>query len=269
MTNQQLNGKTALVTGGAGLLGQHFCKALADAGATVVVADLDINAAKLTIENFGELSRHGSYAVKCDVSNPQSVTDMIGLIEQRNQTIDILVNNAATKTNDLDAFFDPFESYSLKTWREVNSVNLDGMFLVAQAVGNHMIKNQIRGSIIQIASIYGVVAPDQRIYEGSEFKGRPINSPAIYSVSKAGVIALTNYLAAYWGDKGIRVNTISPGGIISGQNNEFVSRYSKRVPMRRMGEAKELIGALLLLASDYSTYINGQNIVIDGGLSTW
>ena len=269
MHNHQLNGRTALVTGGAGLLGRHFCSALAQSGASLIVADSDIDAAQSTVEHLNKTASLGSYAVKCDVANPQSVRDMIESIEQRNQTIDILVNNAATKTSDLDAFFEPFETYSLNTWREVNSVNLDGMFLIAQAVGNHMIKRQVSGSIIQIASVYGVVSPDQRIYEGSEYNGRGINSPAIYSVSKAGVIALSNYLATYWADKGIRVNTISPGGIYSGQNNRFVDRYSERVPMSRMGSAEELLGALLLLASDGSTYINGQNLVVDGGLSSW
>jgi NAD(P)-dependent dehydrogenase (short-subunit alcohol dehydrogenase family) len=132
-----------------------------------------------------------------------------------------------------------------------------------------MIKAGTRGSIVQISSIYGVNAPDQRIYEGSEYNGRPINTPAVYSVSKAGVIALSAYLAAYWGGKGIRVNTISPGGMFSGQNAQFVMRYSDKVPMNRMGDPKELEGALLLLASDASSYITGQNFLIDGGLTIW
>ena len=132
-----------------------------------------------------------------------------------------------------------------------------------------MVKNKISGSIIQTASIYGVVAPDQRIYEGSQYLGRPINTPAVYSVSKAAVIGLTSYLSTYWGAQGIRVNTLTPGGIESGQNDIFKNKYSNRVPMGRMGNSDELVGALLFLASDASTYVNGQNLIVDGGLSVW
>jgi NAD(P)-dependent dehydrogenase (short-subunit alcohol dehydrogenase family) len=130
-------------------------------------------------------------------------------------------------------------------------------------------KAQGGGSIIQIASIYGVVAPDQRIYEGSEYNGRAINTPAVYSVSKAAVLGLTSYLSTYWADSKIRVNTLTPGGIASGQNSEFNNKYSNRVPLGRMGEASELTGALIYLASDASSYVTGQNIIIDGGLSAW
>ncbi len=144
-----------------------------------------------------------------------------------------------------------------------------GMFLVAQAVGKSMLKRKVAGSIIQTASIYGVVAPDQRIYEGSEYMGRPINSPAVYSASKAGVIGLTKYLASYWGAQGIRVNTLTPGGVESGQNDVFRGRYSARVPLNRMAQADEIADALVFLASDASSYITGQNLIVDGGLSCW
>jgi len=179
-----------------------------------------------------------------------------------------LLNNAASKGSNLDQFFTPFENYSLQTWREVMAVNIDGLFLVAQSVGNHM-KALGGGSIIQISSIYGVVAPDQRIYEGSEYNGRAINTPAVYSVSKAAVLGLTSYLSTYWADSKIRVNTLTPGGIASGQNGEFNKKYSNRVPLGRMGEAAELTGALIYLASDASSYVTGQNIIVDGGLSAW
>lgn len=122
---------------------------------------------------------------------------------------------------------------------------------------------------MQTASIYGVTAPDQRIYEGSEYNGKPINTPAVYSASKAGLIGLTQYLATYWGEKGVRVNTLTPGGVASGQNEIFNSRYSARVPMGRMAAIQDLVGALIFLASDASAYVTGQNIIIDGGLSAW
>ena len=143
------------------------------------------------------------------------------------------------------------------------------MFLVAKAVGKQMVAQGKGGSVIQTASIYGVMAPDQRIYEGSFYLGRQINTPAVYAVSKAGVIGLTKYLAAYWADKGIRVNTLTPGGTESGQNDEFKRRYSNRVPLARMAQAHEMVGTLLYLASDASSYVTGQNIIVDGGLSIW
>ena len=125
------------------------------------------------------------------------------------------------------------------------------------------------GSIIQTASIYAVVGPDQRIYEGSLYEGRPINTPPVYSASKAGVVGLTKYLATYWGGKGVRVNTLTPGGVASGQNETFVGRYSARVPLGRMADSKEIATALVFLASDASSYITGQNLIVDGGLSAW
>jgi NAD(P)-dependent dehydrogenase (short-subunit alcohol dehydrogenase family) len=143
------------------------------------------------------------------------------------------------------------------------------MFLVAQAVGRRMVSQGTGGSIIQTASVYGVVAPDMRIYEGSYYLERQISSPAVYSASKAGVIGLTRYLAAYWANKNIRVNALSPGGVDSGQNETFKQRYSARLPMGRMARPSEMQGALLFLASDASTYVTGQNIIVDGGLTAW
>ena len=132
-----------------------------------------------------------------------------------------------------------------------------------------MVKQDCGGSIIQTSSIYGLAAPDQRIYSGSSYLGREINTPAVYTTSKAAVIGLTNHLATYWADKGIRVNTITPGGMESGQNEEFKWNYSKRVPMNRMGNPDEIVGAVIYLASNASSYVTGQNIVVDGGLTCW
>jgi NAD(P)-dependent dehydrogenase (short-subunit alcohol dehydrogenase family) len=142
------------------------------------------------------------------------------------------------------------------------------MFLVAQAAGRHMAVHG-GGSIIQTSSIYGVVAPDQRIYEGSFYLGGAINTPAVYSASKAAVIGLTRHLATYWASANIRVNTLTPGGVESGQNAEFSRRYSARVPLGRMAETGDMVGALVFLASDASGYVTGQNLVVDGGLTAW
>lgn len=264
-----LKDKTAVVTGGCGILGRHFCAALAAFGANVVIAD---RLAKDCNKQASAISKEYSaevIGIACDVSDPVSVNDMVRKVVKRFGGIDILHNNAATKTNDPKAFFAPTEKYTLREWRKVMEVNLDGMFLVAQAVGKQMTKQKTGGSIIQTASIYGVMAPDQRIYAGSKYLGRPINTPPVYSASKAGVVGLTRYLASYWGAKGIRVNTLVPGGVESGQNKIFSKKYSARVPMGRMARAEEMVGALIYLASDASSYVTGETIMVDGGLHVW
>jgi NAD(P)-dependent dehydrogenase (short-subunit alcohol dehydrogenase family) len=263
-----LAGRVALVTGATGLLGRHFCAGLADHGAAVAVIDLD---AAGTAAFAGELS--AAYGTKClgfgaDVADPAAVKAMADRVERELGPIDILHNNAQAVRRDPERYFAPAETFDLDTWREVMAVNLDGAFLVAREIGARMAARG-RGSIIQTASIYGVVGPDQRIYEGSEYLGRPINTPPVYSASKAGLIGLTRYFAAYWGARGVRVNTLTPGGVSSGQNDAFDRRYSARVPLGRMARAEELVGALVFLASDASSYVNGQNLIVDGGLAAW
>jgi NAD(P)-dependent dehydrogenase (short-subunit alcohol dehydrogenase family) len=265
----ELKGKTALVTGAVGILGQRFCRGLAEFGAQVAVIDLDEERCQAFA---GELQRdYGGAAVGigCDVADPASVKGMVDKAVKHFGAIHILHNNAASKSADLDAFFASTENYSLAEWRKIMSVNIDGMFLVAQAVGGQMQKQGAGGSIIQTASIYGLVSSDKRIYEGSFYLGRQISNPAVYSTSKAAVVGLTRFLAANWGDAGIRVNALVPGGVESGQNDTFKARYSARVPLGRMAKADEMVGALVYLASDASSYVTGHCLVVDGGLSAW
>ena len=264
-----LSGKAAVVTGALGILGRHFCRGLAEFGASVAVVDLDQHECERFAEELAGEYRVTTAGIGCDVSDPDSVAAMLKTAVSSLGPVTILHNNAATKTSDLEAFFAPTEEYALPAWREVMSVNIDGMFLVAQAVGNHMREHGRGGSIIQTASVYGLVAPDQRIYEGSHYLNRQINTPAVYSTSKSAVVGLSKYLAAYWGEAGIRVNTLVPGGVESGQNETFQRRYSARVPLGRMGRASELVGALVYLSSDASSYVTGQCLVVDGGLSAW
>jgi NAD(P)-dependent dehydrogenase (short-subunit alcohol dehydrogenase family) len=264
-----LSGKVAVVTGAVGILGQGFCKGLASFGAKLAVVDLDPDrcsafAAELEVD-YGT----PALGVACNVADPISVTRMLEQVVGHFGAIHILHNNAASKSADLDAFFASTEEYSLAEWRKIMSVNVDGMFLVAQAVGAQMQKQGSGGSIIQTASIYGVVSSDKRIYEGSFYLGRQISNPAVYSTSKAAVVGLTRYLAANWGDAGIRVNALVPGGVESGQNDTFKARYSARVPLGRMAKPDEMVGALVYLASDASSYVTGQCLVVDGGLSAW
>jgi NAD(P)-dependent dehydrogenase (short-subunit alcohol dehydrogenase family) len=263
-----LAGKVAVVTGACGILGRHFCAALAGQGATVAAVDLDTMAvgelaARLSAQ-FGTLA----LGLTCDVADGPQVSAMTERTVEQFGRIDVLLNNAATKTSDIRAFMQPAEAMSLRTWRETMAVNLDGVFLVAQAVGNRM-RAQRSGSIIQTASIYGVVGPDLRIYEGSYYLGGAITNPASYSASKAGVIGLTRHLATAWAADGVRVNALVPGGVESGQNETFKARYSARVPLGRMARPGELVGAVIWLASDAASYVTGQVVAVDGGLTAW
>ncbi|MGE7986179.1 SDR family oxidoreductase [Lysinibacillus fusiformis] len=264
-----IRGKTAIVTGGAGILGSHFCRGLADAGASVAVVDIDVQKATEVANSITKNFEVKAKGIFCDLTSEQSVIEMVESVVKEFGTIDILHNNAAGKSSNLNAFFAPFEEYELDQWKEIMSTNLDSMFLVAKHVGKIMKEQGNGGSIIQTASIYGVMGPDNRIYDGSYYYNRQINTPAIYSASKGGVVALTKYLATYWAKDGIRVNTITPGGVESGQNETFKKNYGNRIPLGRMAQAEEMVGALIYLASDASSYVTGQNILIDGGLSAW
>lgn len=262
-----LSGKVALVTGGAGVIGRRCCVGLAEFGADVAVVDRDADGAAETAAEIERRHDRRALAVAADVADPEAVRRMTERVVEELGGIDILHNNAAGKSDDPEAFFRSFEDYDPDQWRAIMAVNLDAMFLVAQAVGRRMIDRGRGGSIVQTSSIYGLLAPDFRIYEGSGHQGRPVSSPAVYSASKAGVVGLTRYLAVYWARHGIRVNALAPGGVESGQNQEFQRRYGARVPLGRMAHRDEIVGALLFLASDASSYVTGQTLVVDGGLS--
>lgn len=260
--------KKAIVTGGAGILGRHFCFGLAEAGAQVAVVDINKEVAQQVVDQIIERGGQAS-CFYCDLTSEDSVISMVDEVKSEFGSIDILHNNAAGKSNDLNAFFAPFEEYDLNQWKQIMSTDLDSMFLVAKHVGKVMKAQGTGGSVIQTSSIYGIMGPDNRIYEGSYYLGREINTPAIYSAAKAGVIGLTRYLATYWAKDGIRVNAITPGGVESGQNEAFKQKYSNRIPLGRMAQPDEMVGALIYLASEASKYVTGQNIIVDGGLSAW
>ena len=264
-----LHGKVAIVTGGLGILGRGFCRGLAEFGASVAAVDLDEDTCAAFAAELESESGLKAVGVGCDIADRDSVEAMVARVVDTLGGVHVLHNNAASKSSNLEAFFAPFEDYSLDEWRRIMSVNIDGMFLVAQAAGRQMVEQGTGGSIIQTSSIYGIRGSDKRIYEGSFYLDRQISNPAVYSTSKAAVVGLTKYLAAYWADQGIRVNTLTPAGVESGQNDTFKARYAARVPLGRMAQADEVVGALLYLASDASSYVTGQNIVVDGGLSAW
>ena len=269
-----LHGRVALVTGGAGLLGCEFCGTLAEAGAQVAVADID-ECAAAKVADMLRGKNHGALSIHVDVTDPVSVNRMVRSTLDSLGRLDILVNSAG-----LDPKFDPenlqadstkgvegaFEDYPLKAWQQAIDVNLTGTFLCCQQAVKPML-SQKGGVIINLASIYGLTAPDQRLYQRP---GQPDRfKPAYYSATKAGVLGLTRYLAAYYAGKNIRVNSISPGGVYNGHDEEFVKAYSARAVLSRMAEKDEMNGALLYLASDASKYVTGANIVVDGGWTIW
>ena len=264
-----LKGKTAIVTGGIGILGRQFCSILAEFGANVAVVDIQYELAKDFAAELETKYGQKSAGFYCDVTKPESVDQMVKDVVALFGEINILHNNAAGKSKNLSQFFAPLEEYDLDQWNQIMDINIGGMFLVAKYVGKVMVEQNKGGSIIQTSSIYGIMGPDNRIYQGSFYLEHQINTPAVYAASKSAVIGLTKYLATYWASKKIRVNTITPGGVESGQNDIFIHNYSNRVPLFRMGQPYEIAGALIYLASDASSYVTGQNMVVDGGLSIW
>lgn len=258
-----LDQKIAVVTGALGLLGKKHCEALAEAGAHVVVADLDGEAAGAFADQLGE--QH--LGIGLDVSDKSSVQEAADQVIQRFGRIDILVNNAAIN----DRFEHPamakelsaFENYPLDAFKLSIDVNITGVFLCSQVFGTLM-ANQGSGSIINIASTYGMVGPDQNIYCNDEGE-QTFYKSAAYPVTKGAVLNFTRFLAAYWGHRGVRVNTLSPGGVEHGQQEFFIRNYSAKTLLGRMAAADDYQGALVFLASEASKYMTGANLVVDGG----
>lgn len=262
-----LLGRTAIVTGALGLIGKQHCLALAEAGANVVVCDINEEnciafAKELPTESIG---------LAFDITNKQQVEKAKQKILEKFKNIDILVNNAAINDmveNPVSLLEESkFENYPLDLFRKVIDVNVTGIFICSQVFGAEMAK-QNKGSIINIASTYGIVAPDQSLYLKPDGSRLFYKSPA-YPTAKGAVIAFTRFLAAYWGEKNVRVNTLSPGGVENNQAEFFIDNYSKRTPLKRMAKPNDYKGALLFLASDASSYMTGANLVVDGGWTIW
>ncbi len=268
----RLDGRVAVVTGGAGLLGAEFCRTLAEAGASVVVADINQDAAEAVARQIGR-DGTSAFSFPLDVTRIESSRDLVAETLSRYGRLDILVNSAA-----LDPKFDPqalargllpgrFEDFPLELWNQALAVNLTGVFLVTQACVQPMLE-QGRGSIINICSTYGLTGPDQRLYVNAEGK-RIGYKPVYYTVTKAGILGFTRYLAAYYAGTQIRVNALTPGGVYNQHDEHFVQNYSARTILGRMAQKDEMNGALLFLASDASSYMTGANLIVDGGWTAW
>lgn len=275
MDKFSLKNKTAVVVGGRGFLGSRFCRELKQAEAKVYAADLPDTSAAANADT-NKVSVESIHNIIIDVTDANSVQSMVDTVKEESGAIDVLIYSVTAKPDD---FYYPFTECSLEGWQKIIKVELDGLFLVTSKVGALM-EEAGQGSIIFVSSIYGIVGNDQRIYKGSNLdslygrvngkKGGQIYSHAGYAASKGAVISMTRFLAAYWGEKGIRVNCITPGGVEHpGESQVFVDKYSQRVPLGRKAKPDEISSSVLYLASDASSYVTGHNLVIDGGLTIW
>lgn len=264
-----VSGRTVIVTGGLGQLGRQFCLMLARRGAKVAAWDNRAARCPAAVAAFGsEQERILSLGV--DVTDRQSVEAGLSSVIEWAGVPDGLVNAAALDSPPGAPAEEngPFETYPGSSWDRVMDVNVKGTMVCCQVVGGRMAAAQ-RGSIVNISSIYGLVSPDQRLYEYRRAEGAPFFKPVAYAASKSALFNLTRYLATYWAPENVRVNTVTFGGVFNGQDAQFLEAYRDRAPMRRMAREDEYNGAILFLLSDASSYMTGSNLVIDGGWTAW
>ena len=259
-----LKNKMIILTGGLGFIGKKLTVNLVQNGAKVIVLDIKSFKEFKNIKNFRNLENLNYF--RCDVSNLNSLKKILPKILKISKKIDVLINNAALNDSlekKTSLKLSKFENFPEKYWNDSIKANLNSLFLCSQIFGTQMIKYN-DGSIINIASTYGIVGPDQKIYQDKKLKNFFYKNPA-YPTAKGGVISFTKYLASYWGKNGIRVNCLSPGGLENEQKEIFIKNYSSKTLIGRMGKAEDLFGVIRLLCSEESSYITGANFIIDGG----
>ncbi len=264
-----LTGRVAIVTGGAGLLGYHHGAILAAAGAHVVLLDLAAANPALRAEQLQLAHGPECLGLAVDITSEASIEEAREKIVAQFGRVDILINNAANNPKVEDAKpgqqWSRLENFPVQVWNDDIAVGLTGAFLCSRVFGAEMVKRNA-GVILNVASDLGVIAPDQRLYrkDGLPEDQQPVK-PVTYSVVKTGLIGLTRYLSTYWTANNIRVNAISPGGVFNGQPTEFTDKLHALIPMARMAQKDEYQGAVLFLCSDASSYMTGQNLIVDGG----
>lgn len=254
-----LHEKTAVVTGGAGLIGKPVVTGLAQADAKVYIADIDEKAGNEIEKTLHDKGLSGEW-IRLDITDISSIKSCIKTVIEREKKIDIWVNCAYPRTTDWST---KFEEIKYESWKKNVDMHLNGYFLCCQQIAEQM-KKQKKGSIINLGSIYGIVGPDFSIYTGSN-----TTMPAAYAAIKGGIINFTRYLATYYAKDGIRVNAVCPGGIYDNQPAVFVKKYAEKTPMGRMGSPEEIAGPVIFLASESSSYITGHILMVDGGWTVW
>lgn len=255
-----LDKKTIIVTGACGLLGREICNGLAELDAQIVIADIDILSSEKLQKELQEQYNTTVITFPLDINSEESVNRLVDELSNKAIIVDGLVNNAYPRNA---TYGTVFEEITMDSWRENIDMHLNGYFNISQKIARLMMQHN-RGNIVNIASIYGMLGPDFKIYEGTE-----MTMPAEYAAIKGAIINFTRYLATYLAPYNIRVNCLSPGGIFNDQPESFVENYKQRTPMGRMGIPEDIAGTALFLLSDLSSYMTGQNIVVDGGWSVW
>lgn len=267
-----MTGRVAVITGGAGLLGVKHAEALAAAGAAPVLLDLPHTDGETRARALAKEFGVSASALNADITSANEVERALRSVLERYGRVDVLINNAANNPkveSRTGTQWSRLENFSLEQWQTDLAVGLTGAFLCSRVFGSEMARKG-RGVILNVASDLAVIAPDQRIYrkEGLAEDEQPVK-PVTYSVVKTGLVGLSRYLATYWAEVGVRVNSISPGGIYAEQAEDFVQKLTQLIPLGRMARADEYKAAVLFLCSDASSYMTGQNLIIDGGRSCW
>lgn len=268
----RLRGKNFVVTGAMGLLGIQHVLAILSEGGKVALIDIDSTKMESFTRDLPENQRSNVIAIKCDISQENEVMLAARMIGETFGFVHGLVNNAsinASVEKNLNKF-ERFEKITYSSWKEELDVGLWGSILCSRIFGVLMIEGGIKGSIVNISSDHGLIAPNQNLYkiDGLLDEEQPVK-PVTYSVIKHGLIGLTRYLATYWSASGIRINTLCPGGVLNNQNDQFISRIKSLIPLGRMANPNEYWGALIFLLSDESSYMTGSTMVVDGGRSVW
>lgn len=268
-----LKGKTIIITGATGLLGQQHAIAIAAYGGNPVLLDLDVKSVEMLAEKLSKQYSVNATGFAVDITDELQIKANVNLLIKYYGVIDGLINNAANNPKveeSSEKNFSRLENFSLDTWNQDISVGLTGAFLCSKYYGYEISKNPNGGSIVNISSDLGLIAPDQRLYalQGLKEENQPVK-PVTYSIVKSGLIGLTRYLATYWAYKNVRCNAICPGGVENGQPDDFLSKVSQKIPMNRLANVNEYQGTLVWVLSDASSYLNGAIIPVDGGRTAW